>query len=149
MACPHPISALMHSVNSLSPCSQHVFSSLYVRREAMMDVHDSEATHSSSESGVQSLKLLDGSLGVAVSVLLVSVSFAPHASRSVKNTFIGYPLGKSLLFDLAKKNSLIARPVMKSSSKRARLSHPRVRFCIPIYSSHRDRDVRVGWSQQQ
>ena len=46
----------------------------------MMDVHDSKATHSSSESGVQSVKLLDGSLGVAVSILLVSVSFAPHSS---------------------------------------------------------------------
>ena len=63
----------------------------------MMDMQDSEAVHSSSESGVQSLKLLDGSLGAAVSVLLVSVSFAPHASISIKNKFIGYPLGKSFL----------------------------------------------------
>ena len=69
----------------------------------MMDMQDSEAVHSSSESGVQSLKLLDGSLGDAVSILLVSVSFAPHASRSIKNTFIGYPLAKSLLFNFTKK----------------------------------------------
>ena len=61
----------------------------------MMDMQDSEATHSSSESGVQSLKLFAGSLGVAMSVLLVSVVFSPHAIRNIKNKYIGNPLDKS------------------------------------------------------
>ena len=57
-----------------------------------MDVQDSEEVHSSSESGVQSLKLFDGSLdSVPVSDVLVSAVFSPHARRRGKNIFIGVP----------------------------------------------------------